>query len=256
MSEKLPAALPANAGATTPDAALKNLAAESAPLATAAVAAAPNSPPALFGGHNGGGKKRLDGLIAGSPEAIEADREKNAARMRAVRAAKKGATLPPPLPPANSPEPDAADPLAGSSNAVPGPVAAVAVPAVAVVAGVFVPWTSRLLEKPARLLTKIVDRARIWQLNKKLRLLKLDSAKEKEMQESFSWKAEAVADFNASLAACAEVELNKRRVGGAENSHLINLALSGGELAYAHFQTLELLEKLAIENRKPETKVN
>lgn len=51
----------------------------------------------LFGGHRGG-KKRADGLVNGSPEAIEADKRKNAERMRLARA--KAAELRPvaPLP--------------------------------------------------------------------------------------------------------------------------------------------------------------
>ena len=54
-------------------------------------------PIAPFGGHRGGGKKRADGLVAGSAEAIEAVRKKDAARKRDARSAQKTTPLPPPL---------------------------------------------------------------------------------------------------------------------------------------------------------------
>jgi hypothetical protein len=56
----------------------------------------------LFGG-NVGRKPRSDGLKPGSPEAIAADRAKNAERMRRARAEKAAATPPPPLPAAGAP---------------------------------------------------------------------------------------------------------------------------------------------------------
>ena len=45
--------------------------------------------PWRWGGHRGGSKRRKDGLFAGSPEAIAADRAKDAARKRNARAAKR-----------------------------------------------------------------------------------------------------------------------------------------------------------------------
>lgn len=114
---------------------------------------------------------------------------------------------------------------------------------------VFVPWTARLLERPAKLLTKIIDRARLWQLSRKVKALNLGADAEKKVLADFEWKDSAMADFNNSLAIVAEIELNKRQVGGSENSHLINLGLSAGELALAHFMALQTLEKMAIESQ-------
>ena len=57
--------------------------------------AAPKLP---FGG-NVGRKARADGFKPGSPEAIAADRDRDARRKRDERAAKAAATPPPPLPP-------------------------------------------------------------------------------------------------------------------------------------------------------------
>lgn len=52
---------------------------------------APVSPvePWRYGGHRGGHNRRKDGLCAGSPEAIAADRAKDAERKRNARAAKR-----------------------------------------------------------------------------------------------------------------------------------------------------------------------
>ena len=58
--------------------------------------AAPASP-AVFGG-NPTGRTRKDGLKPGSPEALEADKKRNAERMATKRAAEKSAAQPPALP--------------------------------------------------------------------------------------------------------------------------------------------------------------
>lgn len=73
----------------------------------------------LFGGKVGS-KLRQDGLKPGSPEAIAADRVRDAARKRAERAAKRAETPPPPLPSASGnipPSPSVPDASPG------GPVA-------------------------------------------------------------------------------------------------------------------------------------
>jgi hypothetical protein len=198
----------------------------------------------LFGGHRGGGKKRADGLPAGSPEAIAADRKKDALRQAANRAKKNGAALPATLPAAVAAVQTPSAPVAVGASPVPGPVAGVAVAA----APLFVPWSQKLLEKPARLLTKIADRLRCWSLMKKVRKLGLTSEQEKEIASDLKWKDDVVADFNLALAECATVELNKYQVSGAAHSHWINLAMCGGEMALVHVQTLERLEKMVAAN--------
>jgi len=253
MSEKLSAPLPSHAGAK---------AAEKTDQALAGGAAAAQSPgapakvvgsPALFGGHKGGGKKRLDRLPAGSPEAKAVDNEKARLRMANKRAAERLASasaLPPPLPSKNSGAGDSPASASAGVAAVPVPVAGVVDSAAAAQTVGFVPWTAIVLRKPVKLLTKIIDRARIWQLTKRVRALKLDAVKEKEILDALAWKEAAVNDFNEALALVAELELNKRRVPGAEQSHFVTLAIAGGELAFQHFQTLETLERLALENRQ------
>lgn len=207
-----------------------------------AVAARDSVP--LFGGHRGGGKKREDGLPAGSPEAKEADRKKAADRQATRRERIKLASLPPPLPSAPPPDANAPAVVAGDAPAVPGAVAGAPV-----VAAGFVGWQQKLLEKPAKLITKIADRFRCWQLTKKVKQLKLSPDVEKEILADLKWKDEVVADFNGSLAECAAMELNRRRVPGAQNSHWINLAMCAGEMVLVHLQTLDRLEKLVADDR-------
>lgn len=217
------------------------------PVQPAAVAAAAGQSVPRFGGHRGGGKKRLDGLPAGSAAAIAVDKEKDRLRKNLANAAKRGTPLPPPLPGVAAPSANAAAPLAGDSNAVPGVVAAVA--GVAGAAPLFVPWGQKLLEKPARLLTKIADRLRVWSLMKHIRKIGLTPEEEKEIEAELKYKDEVLADFNAALAEAATIELNKRNVAGAQHSHWVNLSMTGGELVLLHLQSLDRIEKLVLAKR-------
>ena len=244
MSEKLSQPLAADAGTKAQPPVASPVAGQ--PVSAAAVAAAVPVAPALFGGHRGGGKKRGDGLPAGSAEARAADLAADAERKRASRAAKKMASLPPPLPGVATAAANENPSLAAGSTGLPVPVAGVA----GVAAPLFVPWTTRVLEKPARRLTKIIGRVRVWSLAKKIHALQLDPKDEKEIVADLAWKESAVADFNAALAETATVELNKRGAPGAANSHWIALAMSGGELLYAHTEALNRIEALLLKKRK------
>jgi hypothetical protein len=226
-----------------------------------AVAAPAVQPPAAFGGHRGGGKKRLDGLAAGSPEAIAADRAKDRERKNQKNALKKVAELPPVLPGAPAPGTNPPAAVAGDPNALPVPAAGALLAPVA--APLFVAWNQKLLEKPARLLTKIIDRVRCWGLMKKIKQLELTPEQEKEIAADLKFKEEVCADFSAALAECATVELNKRRVAGSEHGHWINLGMCSGEMVLVHMQTMDRLEKMVASNaaakkeakEKPETKI-
>ncbi len=244
----------AQPGATAGAAAHQAVAAKPS-LAGAASASAAGSVP-LFGGHRGGGKKRADGLPAGSPEALAADRKKNAERMAEKRAAQKTAALPAPLPsataggmPPASPAGDSPGALAGGASPLPAAAGGPVVP--------FVPWTQRLLEKPARLLTRILDRIRQADIFKRLDKVNLPVAVKDEIKKDAEWKDSAKEDFAASLADCAAIELNKRAVN-AQNAHWINLGMSAGELALAHFALCDRIDKLAIaaaaEQQQPQSR--
>jgi hypothetical protein len=200
MSEKIsPKAVVAGGNPAGPVAAVHSVAGgtqPSAPVAAGPVAAA--KPPALFGGHKGGGKKRADGLVAGSPEAIKADKEKDMERKRRERAEKKMATLPPPLPGVAAPAQGAPAPVAGGESPVP-PVADGAAAPVAGAMPLFVAWSAKMIERPVKLFSRIVDRLRVSALMQRVRKLKLGKELEDEAEKRFVFKAEAVNDFNAAL---------------------------------------------------------
>lgn len=120
---------------------------------------------------------------------------------------------------------------------------------VAGAAPLFVPWGQKLLEKPARLLTKIADRLRVWSLMKHIRKIGLTPEEEKEIEAELKYKDEVLADFNAALAEAATIELNKRNVAGAQHSHWVNLSMTGGELVLLHLQSLDRIEKLVLAKR-------
>ena len=117
----------------------------------------------------------------------------------------------------------------------------------------FIPWAQKKLEKPAALLTKILDRVRNWHLMKKVKKLGLTPEQEKEISADLKWKDEVVTDFNLALAECATIELNKRRINGSEHAHWVNLAMCGGEMALVHVQTMERLEKMVAANKATAT---
>lgn len=102
---------PPQPGGKTPAAAAPPVAAAPAVQPVVVAAPAAQSVP-LFGGHRGGGKKRADGLPAGSPEAIAADKEKNRLRMAQKRAETKVSPLPPALPGGGAPGQNAPTPVA------------------------------------------------------------------------------------------------------------------------------------------------
>ena len=252
MANELPKkpVAPVNPGGKTAaknpiDVASAIIAAKSNPPTAPVAAPAAESVP-LFGGHRGGGKKRLDGFPAGSPAAIAADKERDRLRAAEKRAAKKVAPLPPALPGAVAPTENAAAPVAAGEVALSVAPAGVLVPPAA---PLFVPWGQKLLEKPAKLIGKIMERWRSYSRSASVKKLKLSPAAEKEVLERMQWREDVVNDFSVALADCATVELNKRRVPGAENSHWINLVMTAGELVSLEMSNSALIEKLILEDK-------
>ena len=112
----------------------------------------------------------------------------------------------------------------------------------------FVGWTEKVLARPIKLLTKIVDRFRCSALMLRVRKLGLTPPQEKEIEAEIKYKEEVVNDFNAALTTCVVVELNKRRVPGAEHSHWLDVVMTGGELVLTHMNTVDKLEKMIVQN--------
>lgn len=245
----VPPALPgakATAGNPAPVAATESPAKPVSPSAPVAVAQPVK--PALFGGHKGGGKKRTDGLVAGSPAAIEADRKKDAERMRRYRAEKKSSEIPATLPSMAATASNPADALAAAEPALALPAAGVAAVPGVVAMPLFVAWSEKTLARICGTLMKIVERVRCSSLMVRIRKMSLTPVQEKEIERDIQFKAAAVLDFNNALANCATVELNKHRVPGAEHSHWVDVAITGGELVHHHLDVVEKLEKMIVEN--------
>ena len=211
------------------------------------VVTAADSSPSLFGGHRGGGKKRQDGLIAGTAAAKEADRKADAARKAAARALQKGKTLPAPLPSATASNQDTVAPAAGNPDPVLSAPIDPILPSGA--APMFVPWQQRLLKKPAELIAKIADRARIFWRTKQVKRLHLSPDGEKDLLSKMRYKEGVLDDWSSALSEAVTIELNKRRVGGAEQSHWLTLAISTGELVAAEIENSRAIEALVLEDR-------
>ena len=112
----------------------------------------------------------------------------------------------------------------------------------------FVAWSEKVLSRPVRLATRIMDRLRVSALMQRIRRLNLNPEQEKELETSVEYKAASVADFNTSLTNCLAVEFNKRAVPGAQHSHWIDVLMTGGELVHCHMDTIDKLEKMIAEN--------
>jgi hypothetical protein len=245
----VPAALPGANAATGANGSVASAKPDAQPAAPSApVAVAQPVKAALFGGHKGGGKKREDGLVAGSPAAIEADKKKNAERMRNNRAAKKAAEIPAALPSLAAAAANAPAAVPAAESAVAGAAGSVAAVPGVVVAPLFVPWSEKVLMRITKTVMRIVDRVRCSSLMLRIKKLRLTTAQEKEVEQKIQFKAAAVEDFNVALANCATIELNKRRVPGAEHSHWLDVVITGGELANSHLDTIAMLEKMMVEN--------
>ena len=94
-------------------------------------------------------------------------------------------------------------------------------PVPAPAAGPVVAWSARLLEKPARLLTRILDRFRQMDIFRRLDKTNLPPALKAEIKADAAWKEDARNDF-------------------------------AGELALAHFALCDRIDKLVLAaNAKP-----
>ena len=208
---------------------------------------APKSP-APFGGHKGG-KPTLSGFPVDSKQHAEwkAERERERSRRRREETAK---LVQPPLParivaPVGSVPPVL--PLAGGASPAPldagGPVP-LAAAGVAVPVG-FIAWGKGMLQKPAALFLRIVDRLRKISLNKRVDKFADVLTKDElaEVKKDFEWQDAARKDFEDSLAEVSALGLNKAGVS-AEYAPYVNLSMSAGELIYSHISALDRLDKM------------
>ena len=102
-----------------------------------------------------------------------------------------------------------------------------------------------MLQKPAALVTRIVDRFRKRALNRRLDRLSgiLTPDELREVKKDLEWEDKAVADFNDALAEVSALGLNEAGID-SKYSPFVNLTLAAGELGNAHLSALDRLEKL------------
>lgn len=106
----------------------------------------------------------------------------------------------------------------------------------------------RLLEKPAKLLTRILDRLRLRDIFRRLDKSTLPDNVKAEIKQDAEWSQATQNDFATALADATAIELNKRQVG-AQNAHWFNLGLSAGEMVLAHYTLCDRIDKLILEQK-------
>ncbi|MGH7977468.1 MAG: hypothetical protein ACREC8_12515 [Limisphaerales bacterium] len=94
-----------------------------------------------------------------------------------------------------------------------------------------------------------MDRLRVSSLMRRVRKLDLTEKQQNEIERDLKYKQELVDDFNSAFSNTLTIELNRFNVPGAQHSHYIDLVMRGCELALTHFNTVERLEKMLLENR-------
>ena len=185
-----------------------------------------------FGGLRDG-RPRADGLIPGSPEAKQRDREKDAERKRNERAAKRAAAEPPPLPSAQAASNPAQAP-SDNSLPVPGLVAPTPGP---------VPWEASTLKPLFDQLIPTIEAltgSRVHALAEKARLpLKVID----DIDDSAKWPDPAKKALAISAPQVAAKWMNKTGVS-AENQPELVMFTAIGSIAASHMMVVSKLEKL------------
>ena len=191
-----------------------------------------------FGGLSGG-KKRQDGLVPGSPEALEANRKKDRLRKKAERAAD-----PPPLPSATQTMAGTPSTASGGLGTLPGPEVQPVVPwdasAVQPIVEQFLPAAEELMVK------QITDRAvRSRRTPEIVKAIEADA----------KWYEPAKKALNQNAAAVTAKWLNKLGVSSEYQAELaLMTALS--RIFGGHMLILRRLDKLiAVANVEPAKKV-
>lgn len=206
-----------------------------APAAGAPLVPAVSSMP-LFGGFRGG-RKRKDGLKPGSPEAIQADRNKDAKRKRDERAALSAAAQPSPLPAAvvNLTSPPAVGPG-------PAPVGALA-PGPGVEMSAFVPWDGKALLPVFEQAIPLAEELALRAVVKKARSARLPEKVLDEIEKDSAWPMRSKKLLEESSAQLAAKYLNKGGIS-AEYQPEIVFGVALCAVVAGHAKVLRRLDKL------------
>lgn len=172
---------------------------------------------------NKGGKARLDGLVPGSPEAIEADRKKDAERKRLARAG----TPPPRLPANPTALPTKVDQPQAPSGDAPRQL-----------------WNPQHVKPVVRSLLKSIEKVRVRAfLAKAHEILDIDGDEDAEflaqVEKDARWDAEAVAELEAAGAEWGARILDRMGVPASA---------SGGVRTLAAFVRLVVQDMLQMSN--------
>ena len=203
------------------------------PVALAATPSAQQSAP-LFGGLRGG-TARKDGLVPGSPEAREADLDKDRERKRKKAAEKRGVPYAEP-----APLPSAAP--AGAVGAAPPQGGALPVdPVAGALAGV--PWQASALKPVFEQLIPVAEDLAMLQIVGKCKLAKLPKEVIKDIETDARWHPMSKKGLEMGLPEVAAKYLNKAGVS-AEFQPEVVLLTAISAIAAAHVRTLARLDKL------------
>lgn len=206
--------------------------------------ATPTAPPSplLFGGFKGG-RKRLDGLKPGSPEALSADREKERLkkqRQRERARAEVSAAQPAPVIPA--------------ATATAAPLGALPTGAVAPEAGALpglpgsgiaplVSWSAKDVEPVIRECVGLAEELCRKQVVGKCRKARLPAEIIREIEKDTTWAERAkkmIADGAAEISA---LQLNKAEVP-VEARPWMNLGIGITQISLGHMKVLKRLDEL------------
>lgn len=199
-----------------------------------AVSAGALAPP--FGGLKGG-RTRKDGLVPGSPEALEADRKKDAARKRKQRAAD-----PPPLPSAGPGAPAGVPAAPGGVAPVPG-----------LAPDAPIPWDPQALTPLFEQLVPTLEDLSVQQIAGKAQEAKLPAELVKEIEHDAKWSDLAKKGLIMSGPKVSAKWLNKFGVPSGSQDEII-LVTSVGAILATHNKLLKRLNELIAAANPPSTK--
>lgn len=195
----------------------------------------------LFGGFRGK-QKRRDDLVAGSPEAAAADREKDRLRKQRLRDAQR-ASDPPTLPAF----PDGV-PSAPGVGAVPSPAP---VPGVGApdLAGAPVPWDAATLDPIFRQLLPTIELSLATSLTSRAQKAKLPGELVTEIRKDAAWPAPTKRAVEIAAPRVAAKWLNRSGLS-AEYQDEVLLGTAAAAILAQHSMLLRKLDKL-IDGDKP-----
>lgn len=200
--------------------------------------AAPNaaSLAVKFGG-NVGGRPRKDGLVPGSPEALEADRAKARERMRRKRALEKTAAV---LAQTQSAAPDAPPGLPPAPGDSPAPAPG----------GPGVPWDPGLVKPIFEQLIPACEKYAQGRLVAKAGKLAAPPELIREIERDAAWPAPAKAALVSAGPICAAKWLNQSGIG-AENAPEVILGTALATLVAHHLALSAKLDRLIAAQAPP-----